>query len=157
MMHSRHLGAIVFCEDGDESIVDASILIAGVATPARLVVASPRLFAADELDALDARLDGIDALDDQARRAMTAGVADEESPVAQLAAFYLDDVDGWQERTASEFAAALSPVLVSVYPDGAWAATSVIGIDYSVDNVATDQLIAVRFPDGSTPVLSWES
>lgn len=157
MMHSRHLGALVFCEEGDESVVDACVALDGTATAATLVVARPADFDRSALDSLDAQLDQLGQLAANARSAIAAQVEVPESPVAQLWEFYRDEVEGWSQRTAEEFASALQPVKVAVFPDGAWSTTSVIGIDYAIADAVTDQLIAVRFPDGSTPHLTWES
>ncbi|WP_433674685.1 hypothetical protein [Microbacterium gorillae] len=157
MKHSRHLGSLSFCEDGDESVVDAAVTIAQRPAPATLVVADVAAFDEAAVQRLDSVLDGLDEHDTSARERIAADLGEDGTTVAEYWRFFHDEVEGWQDRTPGDFLDALVVVRVGIFPDGAWARDSVLSIDYGIEDPETDQLLVARFPDGQTPVISWES
>lgn len=157
MKHSRHLGSLSFCEEDDESVVDAAVMLAGTPVPAMLVIRDPAAFDQDALERLDDEIDRLAALEAGARAKISEDIADPDSVVGEYWAFFRDDIPEWNGRSAADFLAALAVVRVGVFPDGAWGTTSVFTVDYGIREPDTDQLLAVRFPDARTPVVAWES
>lgn len=157
MKYSRHLGALSFCEDGDESVVDAAVTIAGCAAAAMLVVKDPRAFDQDAVERLDDELDRLTAREADARAAIARDVRDPGTAAGRFWAFFRDDVPGWAGDDPDEFVAALTVVRIGVFPDGAWGSTSVLVIDYGIEEPQTDRLLIARFPDAHTPEISGES
>lgn len=157
MKHSRHLGSLAFCEDGEESVVDAAVTIAQRPAPATLVIADVAAFDEEAVKRLDDMLDRLDLNDASARERIAADLGEDGTTVADYWHFFHEEVEGWQDRTPGDFLDALVVVRIGIFPDGAWATDSTLSIDYGIEDPETDQLLVARFPDGQTPVISWES
>lgn len=157
MKHSRHLGSLSFCEDGDESVVDAAVTVAQRPAPATLVIADVAAFDEEAVTRLDSVLDRLDERDASARERIAADLGEDGTTVADYWRFFHEEVEGWQDRTPGDFLDALVVVHVGIFPDGAWATDSVLSIDYAIVDPETDQLLVARFPDGQTPLIAWES
>ncbi|WP_141396583.1 DUF2004 domain-containing protein [Microbacterium gorillae] len=156
MLASRHLGPLVFCTQDSDAVCDGAMPTPTGSCSVTLAVADPSGFTAEIVAEMDAALDRLPDFDVRARDAFARDIDVDGTPVAQLWAFYRDEVEDFTgDRDA--FLAALHLVHLGVFPDGAWDTSEPLSLDYAIPEPITDQLLVARFRRGAEPRISWES